>query len=113
MGEVISWGDFVVIIFGVMRLSVMIATENGPWDVFVKLRMHVGVIDDGTTIVGTNVLSRGIICVLCNSVWFGMIATLSVLILGSATTMFLLLPFSISAGVLILWGIWSWLEHQL
>lgn len=60
--------NFVVAILAVYRLSFLIAREDGPFDLFARLRARVG---QGTWV------GRGLHCVLCVSFWLALAAALA------------------------------------
>lgn len=63
--------QFVLVVLAVYRVSRMLAIEDGPFDVFAKVR---GKIDPNQqTWVG-----RGLVCVLCISFWLSGLAALIV-----------------------------------
>ncbi len=63
--------DFFLVSLAIWRVSSLFAREDGPFDLFLRLRMLTGVeYDKSSEEIGTNWLSKGILCVWCNSVWF-------------------------------------------
>lgn len=60
--------DLLIIGLVTYRLSHMITIEDGPFDIFVKLRMKIDPMQ--TTWVG-----RGLQCILCVSFWLSFVAT--------------------------------------
>jgi hypothetical protein len=58
---------FVLLALAVFRVSIMIALEDGPADVFTKLREKAG---------QKNWIGRGLNCPLCISFWAGLTASL-------------------------------------
>lgn len=67
---------FVVLAFAVWRLSSLLATEDGAFDIFVRLRYFLGVrYDEASFPISTNKISKGILCVRCNSIWVGFFAS--------------------------------------
>lgn len=94
--------DLIVLSLAVWRLSSLFAAEEGPWEIFEKIRQFSGVKYKEVPpyeMYGTNVVSRGLICVWCNSIWIGLLATILYAI--STDTIYLFIPFSLS-GVAIL-----------
>lgn len=54
------------------RLSSLLAKEDGPFELFARLRDRVGVrFDDYSHCIGKNVVAQGLCCVWCSSVWVG------------------------------------------
>lgn len=69
---------FVLIGMAVWRLSSLLANEDGPFDVFAKLRNLLGVeYDKNGESYGTTWISKGILCIRCNSIWVAAIVALS------------------------------------
>jgi len=65
---------FEVLVLGLAtwRLASLLANEYGPFDVFARLRSFLGVVyNEHSLPEGSNWLAKGVICVLCNSVWIG------------------------------------------
>jgi len=61
----------------VWRLTSLLVREDGPFDVFAKLRMFLGVrFNQASQMYGVNVLSRGIICFWCCSMWVSLAVAL-------------------------------------
>ena len=67
---------FVVLALAVWRLSSLLAREEGPFCIFDKIRLRLGVrYDQNSEAYGTNNISKGLICVWCNSIWVGFVAS--------------------------------------
>lgn len=65
--------EFILLSFAVWRVSSLITSEDGPWDIFAKLRNISGVrYDESSQEYGTTSLSRGILCLWCVSLWVGL-----------------------------------------
>jgi hypothetical protein len=62
--------------FGVYRVALMLATEEGPFEVFQKLR---------NLYVENNWVGRGIRCPACISFWAGLVMALVLSYLGQYT----------------------------
>jgi hypothetical protein len=91
----------IILAFATWRIASLFAREAGPWDIFEKIRVHLGVIwDVKSELIGTTMLSKMIVCVWCNSIWFGGFWTVAYLI--SPMVVWLALPFAISAGAVLL-----------
>jgi len=84
------------------RIASLFAVEPGPWDVFGRVRQLGGVRygEDGLP-YGTNELSRGLVCVWCNSIWIGLVLAVAHY-LKPGVTFWLALPFALSAGAVII-----------
>ena len=66
--------DFFLVSLAVWRVSSLFAREEGPFDLFLRIRLLAGVkFDKSSEEIGTNWLSKGILCVWCNSIWFSVI----------------------------------------
>jgi|WetSurMetagenome_2_1015567.scaffolds.fasta_scaffold1354513_2 hypothetical protein len=94
--------DFVILCLAVYRFSSLFAWESGPFDILDKFRHGIGVrynIDSRQ--YGTNMLSKMIICQLCNSVYLGVLASIMYL-LFPALTIILAVPFALSAVTCVL-----------
>ena len=97
--------DFLILTFATWRLSSLLVDpeDDGPWEVFGKLRHLVGVRHDQASglFFGKNVVAQAFMCVFCMSVWIGIaIAILytsypSIMVMAS-------LPFALSAGAIVL-----------
>lgn len=102
--------DLLILILATWRLSSLLATEPGPFDVFARLRRLVGVRNDGGP-YGTNVVSRAIICVWCVSVWIGA-GWMAFYWIRSDYAFWAALPFALSGGAVLINEVIGWLEHQ-
>jgi hypothetical protein len=101
-----------ILILATWRISSLLATEPGPWDVFGKLRAFVGVrYGDGGAPYGTNVVSKAIICPWCSSIYIGAAWALFWW-LAPAAAILLALPFALSAGAIIVNEVVEWLEQR-
>ena len=97
--------DIVVLMLATWRLSSLLVDpeDDGPWEMFGKLRHLVGVRHDQASglFFGRNVVAQAFMCVFCMSVWIGIaIAILytsfpSIMVMAS-------LPFALSAGAIVL-----------
>lgn len=56
------WLQFLLLGLGVYRVAHMVATEDGPWDVFSRWRYRIG---------QRSWVGRGFHCPLCISFWLG------------------------------------------
>lgn len=100
--------DIILYILATWRISSLLATEPGPWDVFGKLRDAVGTQYDGDgAAYGTNVVSKGLVCIFCNSIWVG--AGWLALVLLTEYAPYVALPFALSAGAVIVDEVIGWL----
>lgn len=93
---------FVIYGLAVYRLSNILANESGPFDVFDKLRCFLGVKYNELSVpYGTNAVSKGMICVWCNSVWIGLLITLAHIFLKQDIVYYACLPFALSSVAMI------------
>lgn len=94
--------DILILALAVWRASSLLANEDGPYNIFERARMRLGAryLEDGVTRHGTNELSKGVICVWCNSVWIGAIAALAYYLAPTLTT-WLALPLALSAIAIV------------
>lgn len=86
------------------RLANMLADTNqsGPFDMLDWLRSKLGVrFDQMSQPYGSNSLSKGLLCIYCNSVWFGTAYTL-VYLLSPDWALYLSLPLALSAAAILL-----------
>ncbi len=98
----ISLPVLLILAFGVMRWSSLLAYEGGPHDLFSKLRHEVGVLyDEHSNPYGTTMLSRGILCTRCNSIWVGVIVAVLYAIYPPLITL-VMLPFALSGMAILL-----------
>lgn len=69
----------IILAFATWRISSLLAREDGPFDVFSRIRNFIGVVYyDNENCTPKNVLARGIICVWCNSIWVSAVMALFV-----------------------------------
>lgn len=90
---------FVIASMAVWRLSSLFAMEDGPFNIFRKIRVIVARI--------SKPIWDGLICMWCNSVWFGMIVAIFfahsfmewfILFLGLSTASILIEALSVFLG---------------
>lgn len=93
--------EIVILAFATWRLTSLLVWEDGPFEVFAKLRHRLGVRYDETSMAyGTNWFAKGVICPACASVWFGILWGVAYLLWRP--TWFIALPFALSAGAIAL-----------
>lgn len=83
------------------RVSYMLLNENGPFEVFRRIRKKLGVIyadNDSTEVVAFQYEIT--VCMWCLSVWVGMLIATLYYLLGSYAT-WLIAPYVLSAGALL------------
>lgn len=94
--------EFVVVALAVWRVSSLLVNEEGPLDIFVRLRKFVGVkYDEFSQPYGTNFISKLFACVWCMSIWLSAPAAL-VLIVFPKFAFYASLLFAISAVAIII-----------
>jgi hypothetical protein len=94
--------DLIVLALATYRLSSLLVDEEGPWELFERLRALAGMRYDALSRrYGTNQLSQALTCVWCTSVWVGGALALAYYVLG-VTLIWLALPFALSAVACLL-----------
>jgi len=94
---------FIVYALAVWRISHLIAFETGPFQVLDKIRFILGVrYDEQSVRYGKNVIAEGIICIWCNSVWFGLLWTLLYLTINPTILLIISLPLALSTVAIII-----------
>ena len=84
--------DVIILGLSTWRISSMFINEDGPFDIFFRIREWIG--DEG--------FFAGLFsCVWCLSVWVAIFLTLSA-IMNKTVTLYLMLPFALSAIAVIL-----------
>lgn len=95
--------QLLVLTLACYRLSEMLANdkEDGPWFILSKFRHWVGVrYDDHSRAYGNNHWAEGLLCVYCNSMWFGILLAMLYVILGDIAVL-LVSPFALSGAVVL------------
>lgn len=93
--------DVLILALATWRLASLLAQEDGPGDIFARLRKAAGVrYGPDNAPYGTNSLARGVLCIACNSVWFGAALTLGYYVLGGPWLWFCL-PLALSAAAIL------------
>lgn len=64
---------YVLAVLAVYRLAYLIALEEGPAEIFVRLRTALGAYDYGENGEPTTNLGRGISCPLCVGMWVALL----------------------------------------
>lgn len=104
--------DKLLLALAVWRVTSLLVQEDGPYDVFAKLRRFIGVYYDEYSVKrGKNVVASAMTCVWCFSVW---IALLFVLLFGETTSIavFFVDWMSVSAIAIVVNEVVSWLKCQ-
>lgn len=95
--------NLVLLILAVWRVSSLVTAERGPWDVFVRLRARAGIRPDehGEPESWPDGFVAGVLsCLWCCSVYVGIVAAVAYY-LAPVVTVWLCLPFALSAGAII------------
>ncbi len=91
--------EFCILTLATWRLASLFSTEDGPLDVFARLRHLMGVRhDDHGVPVGTNAFSKGLVCLWCCSIWIGVFWAGLYYLWGDSV--WIALPFALSAGAI-------------
>jgi hypothetical protein len=108
--------EWVILFLATWRLASLLADENGPQDIFYRLRTVLGVKYEtvkyqyaGTEMekdiaTSDRMLGRMILCIWCNSFWIGVVETIGILLVPH-TTILLLTPFALSAMAVYISGL--------
>lgn len=92
--------EFIVFALATWRVTSLLVWENGPFEVFAKLRHGLGVrYDESSVAYGTNWFAKGVVCPACASVWFG-IGWAIAYVLWEPSWL-IALPFALSAGAMM------------
>jgi hypothetical protein len=87
--------EILVLGLATWRIASLFANEDGPFDMFSHIRNFIGVKTDANgNRYGTHVLSKGIICVWCNSIWFGILIAIAWVLFNPI--LYVCLPFALS-----------------
>lgn len=88
---------FAILGLACWRLSSLLVDEDGPWDMFARLRYKLGVrYDERSVAFGSTMLSNLLLCIWCSSVWVAGSIFLAYLIFPQAT-LCLMTPLALSA----------------
>lgn len=91
-----------LLILAAWRISCLFVYEDGPFDVFQRIRDAVGIhYDEFGSIVADGFLASLFSCMYCLSIWVGLFIVLLFVFMGDWLFYFLI-PLSISGGVLLL-----------
>jgi hypothetical protein len=88
--------EFVVLALATWRLTSLLVWEDGPFEVFARLRHALGVryTEGSRQGYGTNWFAKGVACPACASVWFGIMWATAYLLYPPAWMV--ALPFALS-----------------
>ena len=94
--------NYLILALATWRISSLLANEDGPYNIFERLRNCVGVYyDDYSNAQGKNELAKMLICGWCSSVWIGLVLTIGYWLLGDVVV-WLVLPLALSAAAIII-----------
>jgi len=92
--------EFLVLALATWRLTSLLVWEDGPFEVFAKLRHRLGVrYDEMSQPYGSNWFAKGVVCPACASVWFGTMWGIAYLLWNP--TWYIAFLFALSAGAII------------
>lgn len=94
---------FVILSLATWRMASLLEKENGPFDVFLKIRKAFGIVyddSDNIVLIPETFFAQAISCVWCNSIYIGVFWTVMFLFLGNLS-LFLALPFALSSGAIL------------
>ena len=96
--------NYLILALATWRLSSLLSIEDGPYDIFDRLRAYVGIwYDDYSIAQSNNELARMLKCVWCVSVWIGVLMTVVYWLLGDVV-IWLVLPLALSAAAIAING---------
>jgi len=94
--------DLLILGLATWRLSSLLVNEDGPWEIFARMRTMVGIrYNEQSLPYATTALSELFTCVFCMSVWMGFLLT-AVYWLSSKWTILIMSPFALSAIAVII-----------
>lgn len=71
-----SFTTFIVASLATYRLTLLISSEGGPYNILERFRYFIGVrFDAYSKPYGTNTWARGVLCPYCLSVWIAAVIT--------------------------------------
>lgn len=92
--------DFLVLALATWRLTSLLVWEDGPFEVFARIRHLLGVrYDEQSRPYGKNWFAKGVVCPACASVWFGFIWAGLYYLWGDSV--WIALPLALSAGAIV------------
>lgn len=90
----------VILILATWRLSSLFANEDGPFDIFLRIRRWAEVACSTDGFLCRLKFFDGLCCEWCNSVWLGTVLTVAYYFLGE-TLIWLTLPLALSTGTVL------------
>lgn len=95
--------DFIILSLATLRLANMLADveQGGPWGMLTWFRTKAGVrYDQESKPYGTGSWARGLLCIYCNSMWFGIAFTVGYYLVPDLT-LAIAIPFAMSAVAIL------------
>lgn len=93
--------DLVILVLATWRIASLLAQEDGPFDLFERLRVLAGTrYNQQSEPVGLTPLAQGLLCVWCTSVWVGALMTLAYW--RDTRVVWLAMPLALSAGAILI-----------
>lgn len=99
----ITWIELVIFGLATWRVSSLIVNEEGPFDIFLRIRKLAGIVHDENgkpLMIPERFFSKLLSCVWCSSVWVGLFWTV-VYCLFPGVAYLLALPFVLSAAAIL------------
>jgi hypothetical protein len=94
--------DYLILALATWRLASLLASEDGPFAVFERIRQAVGVAyDDYGNPVSKNEPAKAIVCIWCISIWLA-VALAFLYWLASSLAIWCALPFALSVGAILI-----------
>jgi type IV secretory pathway VirB3-like protein len=94
--------DIIILSLAVWRVTSLLVSEDGPFNVFAKMRYLLGVrYNERSEPYGLNVVSEMLLCVWCASLWVALFAAIMYIFLGTII-IYVSLPFALSTGAVII-----------
>ena len=91
---------FLIVALAVWRVSSLLVNEDGPFDIFAKIRYWVGVrFNQLSEPYGINVISKGLTCVWCTSVW---ISGVGAIFISANILEYIVLVMALSAAAIVI-----------
>lgn len=93
---------YLILALATWRISSLIVNEDGPGDIFTRLRVLAGVRYDGETFQQTadNVIAGAFMCIWCMSIWVGLILMIAYSLLPQPT-LWIATPLAFSAATIM------------
>ena len=91
----------IILALATWRCASLLAAEDGPFEVFGKLRHVLGVrYDAESNPYGTNWFAKGVCCVWCNGMWFATLWTIAYIVCKDSV--WVALPLALSAVAIVI-----------